>query len=250
MRRLPRIAVAVALLFVAACAGTTKNPLDELRRSLEQYPEYSIMLDDMRVQGTFVDRFEHRYRIVWAEPARNGNGAAAGDDAELSFHDELLDWQPVPERVYERYQPCLGMTVASKGESPGAGTCYPAGYRYVGDQRYGRWRDDGRGGSFWAFYGQYAFMQHMFYGLGGDPIHRRDWRQYRQERQAGRPWYGTSGQWGTGGTMTRKTNPTFFERQRTRQARSRSSFQDRVDRRLGRSRGSGARSRSGGRGGK
>ncbi|MEM8963345.1 MAG: hypothetical protein AAGD38_17800 [Acidobacteriota bacterium] len=246
-----RLSIALLVTLAASTLGCTTSPtkdvITELRRELDRYPAYSVILEDMRREGSFVKRQEHLYRVVIAEPDSNG---------ELAFRDELLEWYPVSERVWERYRPCLGMTVAAKanveeGETPTATEeCRPAGYGYVGDRRYGEWRTDSSGNSFWAFYGKYALLSHMLGGLRG-PVYRNEWDAYRTARRSNRPFFGTKSQWGTTGSMTRTTNPTFYQRQQARSQASRSRFSDRVDQRAGRSRSSSSRSRSGGsRGGK
>ena len=168
----------------------------------------------------------------------------------MAFSDALLSWQRVPKSVYRRYQPYLGMVILAKGEDGKVEETFaPPGYRYVGDQRYGHWRSDSRGGSFWAFYGKYALLSHLF-GTRNRPIYRNDWGAYRSARQARKPYFGSRGEFGTQGTYTRTTNPTFYERQKVRQQSSKDRFSRKVQNRTQRSRMSGTRTRSSGRGGK
>jgi len=225
------------VLASAGCAGH-HDPLDTLRQDLAPYAQYSVILEDMRVEGNFLPDHEHRYKVVLAE--KGGE--------EPTFRDRDTGWVEVSDEVYDRYRQCLGMTVLAKSEE-GKVTrdCYPPGYRYVGNSRYGRWRTDSRGGSFWEFYGKYALMRTMF-DMGTGSIHRRDWDGYRDARTTGRPFFGNERQYGTGGSHTQKTHPTFYERQKARQAAKKSRFSDKVSKRVNRSRGSS--SRRGSRGGK
>ena len=82
------------------------------------------------------------------------------------------------------------MVVLSKGPD---GTVdrdeHPPGYQQVGDERYGQWRDDGGGRSFWEFYGQYALLSNLIGGFGR-PIYRDDWDGYRDARGRGQTYYG------------------------------------------------------------
>ena len=52
---------------------------------------------------------------------------------------------------------------------------YGAGSQYIGNPHYGRW-SHGSGGSFWAWYGQYAFFSSMF---GGRRYYYNDWGRNR-----------------------------------------------------------------------
>ena len=206
-------ALLAALLFVAGCS--TETPLDRLQRQLEPYPEYSVTLQDMREDGYY-----HQYGVVIGE-------SQAGSE-DLVYRDSILDWQQVGRRTYDRYQPHLGMVILSKGPDGIVDQSqHPPGYQQVGNERYGQWRDEGGGRSFWVFYGQYALLSHMIGGFSR-PIYRNDWNGYRDARGRGQTYYGSGGAYGTNGSVTRQTNPNFFRRQQTRQAARSRSFGDRV----------------------
>jgi hypothetical protein len=164
--------------------------------------------------------YQHQYRVMIGE-------SQAGSD-ELLYRDSVLGWQKVGRKTYNRYQPNLGMVILSKGAD---GTVdqglHPPGYQQVGNERYGRWRDDRGGGSFWEFYGKYALLSHVIGGFGR-PIYRNDWNAYRGARQRGQTYYGPGGAYGTNGSVTRQTNPNFFRRQQARQASRSRSFSQRV----------------------
>jgi hypothetical protein len=206
------LALMAALLVVAAC--DTETPLERLERQLEQYPEYSVTLQDMREDG-----YLHQYGVVIGEPQ-------AGSE-DLVYRDSIRDWQKVGRRTYRRYQPHLGMVILSKGPDGIDRDQHPPGYQQVGDERYGRWRDEGNGRSFWEFYGQYALLSHVIGGFNR-PIYRGDWDDYRNSRGRGQTYYGPGGAYGTNGTVTRQTNPDFFRRQQARQVSQTRSFGDRV----------------------
>ena len=211
------LALMAVVLAVAAC--NTETPLERLQRQLEQYPEYSVTLQDMREDGYF-----HQYGVVIGEPQ-------AGSE-DLVYRDSILDWQQVGRRTYDRYQPHLGMVVLSKGPDGVVDqNQHPPGYQQVGNERYGQWRDEGGGRSFWVFYGQYALLSHMIGGFSR-PIYRNDWNGYQSARGLGQTYYGAGGVYGTNGSVTRQTNPNFFRRQQTRQAARSQSFGQRVSGRM------------------
>ena len=209
-------ALLAALLVVAAC--NTETPLERLERQLEQYPEYSVTLQDMREDG-----YLHQYGVVIGEPQ-------AGSEDPV-YRDSIRDWQKVGRRTYNRYQPHLGMVILSKGPDGIDRNQHPPGYQQVGNARYGQWRDEGGGRSFWVFYGQYAMLSHMIGGFSR-PIYRNDWSGYRTARGRGQTYYGAGGVYGTNGSVTRQTNPNFFRRQQTRQAARSRSFGQRVSSRM------------------
>ena len=208
-------ALFVPLVALATVGCDTTSPLDRLQAELERYPEYSVTLQDMREDGYY-----HQYGVVIGEPQ-------SGAD-ELVFRDSLLDWQEVGRDTYDQYRAYLGMVILSKGPDGVVDrNQHPPGYQQVGNERYGQWRNDGGGRSFWEFYGQYALLSHMIGGFGR-PIYRNDWNGYQSARGRGQTYYGPGGEYGSNGSVTRQTNPNFFRRQEARQAARSRSFGDRV----------------------
>lgn len=213
MSRDARFAVLLVALATIGCDTTT--PLERLQTELEQYPEYAVTLQDMREDGYF-----HQYGVVIGAPQE-------GSD-ELVFRDSILDWQEVGRDAFEQYRPHLGMVILSKGPDGVVDRDqHPPGYQQVGNERYGQWRNDSGGRSFWEFYGQYALLSHMIGGFGR-PIYRNDFTGYQTARGRGQTYYGPGGEYGSSGSVTRQTNPNFFRRQEARQAASSRSFGDRV----------------------
>ena len=208
--------LAAALLAAASCA--TETPLERLAQQLDRYPEYSVVLQDMSDEGF---GYAHQYRVVVGE-------AQAGSD-EIVHREAVLDWLEVDSGTYARYESSLGMVVLSKGADGAVDRGeHPPGYQQVGDERYGQWRDDGGGRSFWEFYGQYALLSQIMGGFGR-PIYRDDWDGYRDSRSRGQTYYGPGGGvYGTNGSTTRQTSPDFFRRQQARQAAQGRSFGQRV----------------------
>ena len=88
------------------------SPLERIKRDLDAYPEYSIILQDLDTSGNFFKSYTHRYKLVWGVPSET-------DPDELTFQDRITDWEKVDRREYERYQGFLGMVIASKSKSSG-----------------------------------------------------------------------------------------------------------------------------------
>lgn len=222
-----------------SCGGKKfkKSPLDEIIRDLPSDEVYSIILEDMDVQGNFFETYFHKYKLI------------RGNDPE-DIREVTTDWKEVGEKEFNRYVNDMGMEIAAR-DSTGqlSKAVAPPGYNnYVGNTKYGRWENRG-GSSFWAFYGQYAFMSSMF-RMGAYPVNRgyyNDWRG--NYRGAGRSYYGPS----TGGSSYYGTNSSYNRASNPNSSWSRntSSFKNRVSSRTSRSSStrsssSGLRSRGGG----
>lgn len=215
-------------LLVWGCGGE-RDPVMEMQKSLASAPDYMIVLDDMREEGTFFSKYYHRYLIT--QGARQSR----------------TDWIEVSEAVFQKYEPFLGMALVSKTDQGVNNTAHPPGYDRVGNPQYGQWVNRG-GTSFWEFYGQYAFMRSML-GWGNDfGMRRSDYDDYRSARRDNRPYYGQNKEYGTQGTITQKQRPSTFERRKRAIARKKSSFSQKIQNRAGQGRssfGSSSRSRSG-----
>lgn len=217
------IPILAALLFWGC--GAKELPIKRLEAQLKDVPEYSIILDDMEERGDFVHSYYQKYRVVV-------------DDQE-----KTTDWLEVPEDYYRKCEPYLGMTLVVKKNGKVNDTPQPPGYAYVGDPRYGTWKQDSNGNSFWEFYGKYALLSHLL-GMGTGRIFRQDYDTYNQYRTRGRPYFGQNHQYGTSGSVTKQDRPNFYARRMQREAMRKSSFADRVGRRVGRTR-TGFRGRGG-----
>ena len=78
----------------------------------------------------------------------------------------------------------------------------PPGMAYVGNDRYGEWKKDDTGNSFWSWYGKYALFSHLFFfppsyfGYGGWNSWNNTYRNrqpYFGKTQNGNQGYGTRG---------------------------------------------------------
>lgn len=219
--------IALIGLFLVGCGGKdyTKSPLDKYIVEFSNEKEYSIIIEDMDVDGTFFKTYKHKYKVI-------------RHNEKDEPYEEVTDWVEVGKDFFWTNENNLGMCVLEKNKDGKLSkAASPPGYRYVGDTRYGEWRNQG-GTSFWAFYGQYMFMSNMF-GMMQRPVYRRDYDTY-----AGGGYYGSRGYYGpkTGGStmygtnspQTKKSNPNFFQRRATK-----SGWSSSRSRSGGRSRGSG-----------
>jgi hypothetical protein len=241
------IVIVVVILFVAIvsrCGSGSefrKSPLDEIVRDLPRDEVFSIILNDMDVEGNFSKRYFHQYEII------------KGSTPE-TITSETTNFLQVSEEEFNRHINDMGMEIAAR-DSTGklSKTVAPPGYNnYVGNPKYGRWQSDGSGGSFWAFYGQYAFMSSMF-NLLTYPARYSYYNTWRGGYYGtGRPYYGpTAGgtsYYGTNSGYNRSRNPSGAWNNKSSDFKSR--VRSRATRSSGRSSGrsSSYRSRGGGSG--
>jgi hypothetical protein len=220
-------------VILCGCGGKDfkKTPLDNYIVEFSNEKEFSIILQDMDVDGTFFKTYKHKYKVIKHKE----------EEGEDALYEETTDWVEVSKEFFWKNENNLGMCVLEKsGEGKISKVSSPPGYRYVGDKRYGEWRTN-NGGSFWSFYGRYMFMNQMF-GMIYRPVYRRDYNTYSSGGYYGRrnyygPKTGSSTLYGTNSSATRKANPNFFQRRATKSGWS--SSRSRSGSSNSRSRGSG-----------
>ncbi len=190
MRRNSYIIIGV-LLFVlvgmSRCSGSkasANTSIDELIAENTACESFSIMLVDMDVEGTFFKKYLHQYLVIKEQKeiiTRSNSG-----------------WVEVSEQFYKANKANMGMVMASKGEAGKLNkTPTPPGYsNYVGNSRYGHWRERSNGSSFWEFYGKYAMLSSIF-NMTHRPIYRSSYRDYRSNYYgSGRTYYGSNSKGG------------------------------------------------------
>jgi len=204
-------------LLLAGCGGTKTNPVTQLEQQLQKEPEYAIILNDMKEEGNFFPTYYHQYRV------------------DIGEESKTYPFVEVNESYYRKNQPYLGMVLASKtADGKVSHTPFPNGYQYVGNPQYGNWRTDSNGNSFWEFYGKYMLLSQVMHWAGGG-LGRNYYNTYSSYQANRRPFMGPRGEYGTNGSITRKQKPNFYARRQMRKARSTGRFQDKINRRIGRS---------------
>lgn len=232
-----KILMLATILSIASCGGDdfVKNPLDMIIKDIPRDHVFSIILNDMDVEGSFFNTYKHEYLVIEEKEPGKPEEYSAG-------------WIEVSKRTFQQHTNDMGMEVASRGEDGKLHkSVNPPGYNnYVGNSRYGQWENRG-GTSFWAFYGQYAFMSRMF-NMGAYPVHRSYYNNYRGSYYGtGRSYYGPT----TSGRSYYGTNSAYNSSKRPNStwSRNNSSFKRSVSGRTSRSGsryGSSSRSRGGG----
>ncbi|PIE71220.1 MAG: hypothetical protein CSA22_04115 [Deltaproteobacteria bacterium] len=214
------------VLFVSGCGRSSSPPLEKLKTALVNVPSYSILLEDMAEEGSFSKTYFHKYRVIQ-------------EDSQWSS-----DWMEVSKDYYDQYRDFLGMCIYVKTPEKEITEATPPGYAYVGNPRYGEWRQNSSGQTFWEFYGKYALISNLFGGWYR-PIYRNDYTGYRNARARHEPYFGRNREYGTRGRVARTVKPNFYSRKQARVSKGKSAFTRKVANRVGRTR-TGYRSRSGG----
>ena len=217
-----------------------KTPVDKMITKLADENNYSIILSDMDNRNS---RYYHKYNTIIEKP-----------DTVLV---DSTDWTKVSDIFFNANINNLGMAIATKKDGKLSKVASPAGYNnFVGNEKYGRW-ENRNGGSFWQFYGQYAFMSSMF-NMMAYPARRSYWNDYRGGGYYGsRPYYGPSGRSvygtqsytnrGSGKNTTWASKPSSFKNNvRSKVSRSAKQSKSRISRNSSRYGRSSSRSRSGG----
>jgi hypothetical protein len=232
------------MLFILALSGCggSGSPVDAMRRSLDRYPEYSVILNDMSSKGLLFHDYFHRYRVIFPE-----SGQKSGEGGEPKFTQKMTSWVKVDEATYNKYKDSLGMVLLAKKADGTIDTVpQPPLFQLIGDPRFGKWETDDKGNNAWAWLATGMMASRLLEGLGGSydsrgQVDYRHWQDYSNSRRSGTPYYGSKDpqgrpQYGTQGTVTQKSNPGFFEQQQARMAEQKASFGQKVESRMGRSR--------------
>ena len=101
------------------------------------------------------------------------------------FNDSLIDVVNVLADLSNGKLPRMQVPQSEPKSAAGAGG------HLVGNPRYGEWRQNSSGQSFWAFYGQYAMMRSLFFRPG--PYYYSSWypnRGWSYYGNVGRHYYG------------------------------------------------------------
>jgi hypothetical protein len=222
-------------VLLVSCGTSPPDPLEKLKKELNAYPEYSVILVDMREEGLLFSNYYHLYRILYLDRDLK--------EGEPVLREKISPWYAVSKAFYDKYRDCLGMTILAKEKD---GTIVdvpqPPAYQFIGDTRFGQWKTDEKGNQVWEWLGKYYVISTILDLLGGHrTIYYGDWHDYRTSMQRRKPYFGPKDEsgkptYGTSGSWTQKKFPTFFERQQARMAAKKSSFEQRVAQSMGKTR--------------
>lgn len=238
--------ILAATVFLTACGGNSvrfqKSPVDDIVKQYAAEQDFSVILYDMDYDEG-VKQYKHQYQVLIPK-----------NDTVIM---KTTAWLVVPDYFFQKHVDDMGMEIVSKVNGKVNKTTAPAGYNhYVGNEKYGRWTQR-NGGSFWEFYGKYAFMSSMF-RMTSYPVSRGYYTDYRSNYYGSRSYYGptrngsnyygTRSRYNSGRSSAWNNKPqTFKEKVRSRVSQSsRRASSTRINRSTSRSSSSSMRSRGGG----
>jgi hypothetical protein len=157
--------------------------------------------------GNDVSVSEEQVTAFGLDPNENQSSGSRefwlSDLQEKYFHKYLVvengqkstsDWEEVTEAFFDEHEYDLGMDIVSKPyglyEDEVIDEAAPPGIAYVNNSRYGHWKDDGHGNSFWEWYGQYAFYRDMLGGPQPYYYSRTEWNDWHRNYRGEEPYYG------------------------------------------------------------
>ena len=127
----PKIGFLFYLVIFSHC-GRPADPVNTLIRELDRYPEYTLILNDYRIDdGFFADYFLQFDALTVSSKRIDGVDS-------LVYSQGKTDWIQVSETIFSRYEHYVGMVVSSKsldGSKTGTHQAFPPGYQYVGNSR-------------------------------------------------------------------------------------------------------------------
>lgn len=185
----------LSLFVIVGCKPSPEpieNPITDIKKTYDDKKSYSLILKNMKVDDD-KNLFYHRYELV-------------GTDHGKTFRKDL-GWKKVPYDLYKNHKSDLNTTILSKKGDDIRTTPHPPGYQYVGNEKYGRWKENDDGSQFWEFYGKYAMFQNVMYTFGSNSHRPRygDYRSYRRHVSNGKPYY-SNGRYGTSGKYTKRNH--------------------------------------------
>ncbi len=137
--------------------------------------------------GFFGSKFSNKIGSAWEELSINpteqwsGRGHNAAEfwvkDLKVDYYHKYMlekngetketDWEKVDGNFYFNNLEFLGMAILAKPygvfEKDRLTQAAPPGMAYVGNSKYGEWKQDNSGSRFWSWYGKYALFSTLFF---------------------------------------------------------------------------------------
>jgi len=162
----------------------------------ERHPLLVELEKDATIQGPLFKGLEQRLKALkdgseqyesWTEKLDEATRLRAATQRD-AFNDALSDTVNVIADLSDGTLARVNAMSASAEQRLNSSKSYGKGSQYIGNPHYGNW-SHGSGGSFWAWYGQYAFFSSMF---GNNRHYYNDWgsnRGYSYYHDVGRNHY-------------------------------------------------------------
>ncbi len=149
--------------------------------------------DELQINPTDQWYGGHNAASFWVEDAR-----------EAFYHKYILEkdgetketgWEKVSPDIYDADLEFLGMAVLAKPygtfEKDRLTQAAPPGMAYVGNSKYGEWKEDDKGDRFWSWYGRYSFFSTLFF-FPPTYYYYNSWYGWHNNYRYSRPYFGSS----------------------------------------------------------
>jgi hypothetical protein len=214
----------LVILIIAMVSCTQKpkafkvaqEPTDKLVHQLRDQ-DYSIVLNDMDIEKKKIKDqdmivYKHKYHVL---KLKND-----------SLIVDSLDWKPVNEKFFQKYEKDLGMEIVSHHNGKLSKVSQPVGHGWaVGNPKYGEWVTDSTQTAASNSQNQHRrrWRPHtsglFWFWMLRRPYYQRDYNNTRTYRSAGKTYYGKNGRgystFGTGSKYQEEKRGGYFRRSRT-----------------------------------
>ena len=216
------ILVIVAIV-IASCTQKPKafkvavEPTENIIKQLGSQ-DFSIVLNDMDIKKKRIKEeekivYKHKYHILKIE--------------NDSLIVDSLDWKPVNEKFFLKYEKDLGMEIISQHNGKLSKVSQPVGHGWaIGNPKYGKWETDSTSTannsssnqhrrSHWRPHNSGLFWFWML----SRRTYRSDYNNTRTYKSAGQTYYGSDKKggsiYGTNSRYQKARRPSFFSRKKS-----------------------------------
>jgi len=212
------ITIGVVLLFVISCSEKPQafrvatEPTEEIINNLGG-EDFSIVLNDMdikneKIKGKEYTVYKHKYHILTMK--------------NDSLIVDSLDWKPVNEKFFLKYEKDLGMEIINLHNGTLSKVAQPVGHKWaIGNPKHGEWVADSTKTTnssqnrYWRPHTSGLFWYWML-------TRRTSYSNYNNTRSylsKGRTYYGNTGtghsKYGTNSSYQKTKRSSFFTRTKT-----------------------------------
>ena len=214
------IILAIALVSCTQKPKAFKVPVEPTENIIKQLgsQDFSIVLNDMDITKKRIKEVEkivykHKYHVLKIE--------------NDSLIVDSLDWKPVNEKFFLKYEKDLGMEIISQHNGKLSKVSQPVGHGWaIGNPKYGKWEIDSTSTannsssnqhrrSHWRPHNSGLFWFWML----SRRTYRSDYNNTRTYKSAGQTYYGSDKKggsiYGTNSRYQKARRPSFFSRKKS-----------------------------------
>lgn len=158
-------------------------------------PETSVILVDTHATGFLIKTYYQKYRVI-------------------SGHDTVEELIVRTSKEFARKNlPNIGLSLYRRMIENEEFLPLPPGSIFIGDHKYGSWKTNKKGVTYWSFNKAYKNFP-RYLGWGSFRPTEEFYRALRSKISLNEPFYGLEGEFGLNGRVTRENFPQFFKEER------------------------------------